>query len=348
MLDRAPSIAHRLSGDTATDVAVADVVIGDRLLVKPGEVVPVDGRVERLSSAVIDESALTGESRPVERAAGEIVRSGTVNAGGPFHLQATTTAGESTYAGIVRLVATAEASSAPSARLADRYAAIFLAVSLGVAALAGLLPGDLGRAVAVLVVATPCPLILAVPVALVSGLSRAAQRGVVIKGGAVLERLATATVLLFDKTGTLTSGRPVVADIMPVPGQEPAELLRLAASLDQLSPHILADAVVRAAKDRLLPLSTPAGTEEIPGSGVRGTVDGHPVAIGKAAWVAPEPTRSGRARSAGAPIATASSASSSPSTACLPERCCSMTRFALMRRAPSAGSAMPVSPGSSW
>ena len=288
LLDRAPSVAHRLSGDTAADVAVVDVIVGDRLLVKPGEVVPVDGRVDALSSAVIDESALTGESQPVEHSAGELVRSGTVNAGGPFQLYATTTAAESTYAGIVRLVSTAEASSAPSVRLADRYAAGFLAISLGVAALAGLLSGSLARVVAVLVVATPCPLILAVPVALVSGLSRAAQRGVVVKGGAVLERLADATVLLFDKTGTLTSGRPVVADVIAVSGQDPTELLQMAASLDQLSPHILAAAVVRAAQDRQLPLSAPAGTQEVPGSGVRGTVDRHTVAVGKATWVAPQ------------------------------------------------------------
>jgi heavy metal translocating P-type ATPase len=288
LLDRAPSIAHRTVGGTTADVAVADVVVGDLLLVKPGEVIPVDGRVDAFSSAVIDESAITGESQPVERLAGDLVRSGTFNAGGPFQLRATTTAAESTYAGIVRLVSTAEASSAPSVRLADRYAGAFLAISLGVAALAGLLAGSLGRAVAVLVVATPCPLILAVPVALVSGLSRAAQRGVVIKGGAVLERLAAATVLLFDKTGTLTSGRPVIADIIPVSGQEPTELLRLAASLDQLSPHILAAAVVRAAQDRQLPLSAPTDTDEVPGSGVRGTVELHKIAVGKAAWVAPQ------------------------------------------------------------
>ena len=288
LLDRAPSSAHRLSDGRAEDVAISEVVIGDVLLVKPGEVIPVDGRIDALWSAVIDESALTGESQPVERPGGDLVRSGTVNAGGPFQLRATTTAAESTYAGIVRLVATAEASSSPSVRLADRYAGVFLAVSLGVAALAGLLAGSLGRAVAVLVVATPCPLILAVPVALVSGLSRAAQRGVVIKGGAVLERLAAATVLLFDKTGTLTSGRPVVADILPVSGQGPMELLRLAASLDQLSPHILAAAVVRAAQQRKLPLSTPTDTQEVAGSGVRGVVDRHEVAVGKASWVAPE------------------------------------------------------------
>ena len=233
LLDRAPSIAHRLSGDGAADVGVADVGIGDELLVKPGEVVPVDGRVVGPSSAVIDESALTGESQPLEHAAGELVRSGTVNAGGPFHLRATTTASESTYAGIVRLVSTAEASSAPAVRLADRYAAASWPSAWPSRRVPDCCRAPLSRAVAVLVVATPCPLILAVPVALVSGLSRAAQRGVVIKGGAVLEELAAATVLLFDKTGTLTSGRPVVADVMRSRVMSLLRVLRLAASLDR-------------------------------------------------------------------------------------------------------------------
>ena len=187
--------------------------LADLLVVKPGEVVPVDGLVEG-AIAVVDESALTGESMPVERPAGDAVRSGAVNAGGPFDLRVTTTAADSTYAGIVRMVADAQAQTAPSARLADRYAGVFLAASLALAAASWALSGELSRAVAVLVVATPCPLILAVPVALISGLSRAAQRGVVIKGGAVLERLAKTVVLLFDKTGTLTAGRPTVTEIV--------------------------------------------------------------------------------------------------------------------------------------
>ncbi len=170
-------------------------------------------------------------------------------------------------------------------RLADRYAGGFLVVAVAVAGGAWGLSGQLGRAVAVLVVATPCPLILAVPVALVSGLSRAARRGVVIKGGAVLERLAQATVLLFDKTGTLTAGRPTVADIVTAGTVAPDEVLRLAASLDQVSPHVLAAAVVRAARQRGLALTLPEAVEEIAGQGVRGQVEGRAVAVGKAAWV---------------------------------------------------------------
>jgi heavy metal translocating P-type ATPase len=287
LLERAPRSAHRRQADRLVEVPADSVAVGDLLVVKPGEVVPVDGRVES-GVAVIDESAVTGESLPVERKPGDAVRSGTVNAGGPLELRATTTAADSTYAGIVRLASAAEATSAPAVRLADRYAAGFLAVTLAVAGAAWGLSNELSRAVAVLVVATPCPLILAVPVALVSGLSRAARRGVIVKGGAVLEQLARCRVLLFDKTGTLTVGRPTLADIV-TEGDHPAdEVLGLAASLDQVSPHVLGAAVVRAARQRGLQLVLPVDVEEVPGRGVRGSVDGRAVAVGKASWVSPE------------------------------------------------------------
>ncbi len=288
LLERAPRVVHRYEGGGLTSPDPALVVPGDRLLVQPGEVVPVDGRVEA-GAAVLDESALTGEPLPVERAEGDTVRSGVVNAGGPFDLRATTTAEDSTYAGIVRLVAAAEASSAPFVRMADRYASAFLVVGFAVAGVAWLLSGDPERAVAVLVVATPCPLILAAPVAIVSGLSRAAKRGVVIKGGAALESLADAEVLLFDKTGTLTRGRPTVAEIVTVdPGSVGAdEVLRLAASLDQVSPHVLAAAVVRAARGRGLALSLPSAVDERPGQGVAGEVEGRLVEVGNAQWILP-------------------------------------------------------------
>jgi P-type E1-E2 ATPase len=186
-------------------VPLEEVTAGDVLLVASGDVVPVDGTV-RASIAVLDESALTGEARPVEHGHGDLVRSGTVNAGPPFDLRASGSAADSTYAGIVRLVAEAENSQAPFVRLADRYAMWFLPLTLAVAGAAWVL-GGATRAVAVLVVATPCPLILAAPVALVSGLSAAARRGVVVKSGAVLERLAQCTTLVMDKTGTLTAGQ---------------------------------------------------------------------------------------------------------------------------------------------
>jgi len=287
LMARTPRTAHRHDAGVVTDIDVGSVAIGDLVLIKPGEVVPVDGRLTD-GVAVVDESALTGEPLPVDRQAGDTVRSGTVNAGGPFDLLATTTAADSTYAGIVRLAASAEATSAPAVRLADRYAVGFLAFSLGLAVAAWLVSGQLARGVAVLVVATPCPLILAVPVALVAGLSRTASRGVIIKGGAVLERLARARVLLFDKTGTLTLGRPVLIDTAVGPEWPDHEVLRLAASLDQVSPHVLAAAVVRAARSRDLPLSLPRQTSEVQGSGIRGRVDDHDVAVGKAAWVAVE------------------------------------------------------------
>jgi heavy metal translocating P-type ATPase len=256
---------------------------GDLLLVAPGELVPVDGTVAG-GTAVLDEAALTGEARPVERVSRDPVRSGVVNAGGPFDLRVTARAADSTYAGIVRLVSEAEASQAPFVRLADRYAVWFLLVSLAGAGAAWLVAGA-ARAVAVLVVATPCPLILAAPVALVSGLSVAARRGVVVKGGGVLERLARCTTLLMDKTGTLTAGRPRVSAIIPADGYDPAEVLRLAASLDQVSVHVLAGAVVEAAAAHGGRLVLPQQVEEVPGQGIRGIVGRHRVAVGKADWV---------------------------------------------------------------
>jgi heavy metal translocating P-type ATPase len=286
LLERAPRIVHRYDGQSLTAPALDDVVPGDLLMVQPGEVVPVDGLVEG-NAAVLDESALTGEPLPVERGIGDVVRSGVVNAGSAFDLRATTSARDSTYAGIVRLVTESEASSAPFVRMADRFAALFLLVSLTLAGAAWALSGDLVRAIAVLVVATPCPLILAAPVAIVSGLSLAARRGVVVKGGAALEQLARGQILLFDKTGTITAGRPTLADIVTAGTKAPDEILQLAASLDQVSPHVLAAAVVRAARHRSLELTLPAEVEEVAGYGIRGVVCGQHVALGKAGWTTP-------------------------------------------------------------
>ncbi|MGO8683237.1 MAG: heavy metal translocating P-type ATPase [Thermoleophilia bacterium] len=282
LLERAPTLAHCYRDGTLQTIALDAVAVGDLLMVAPGEVVPVDGTVVA-TSAILDESALTGEALPVERASGDAVRSGAVNGGGPFDLRATTRAADSAYAGIVRLVSEAESSQAPFVRLADRYALWFLGATL-LAAGAAWAGGGSARAVAVLVVATPCPLVLAAPVAFVSGLSRSARRGVVVKGGGVLERLARCTTLLVDKTGTLTSGHPTLTTIIPS-GRHAAEtVLSLAASLDQVSPHVLATAIVHAARERRCELVLPTEVEEIAGQGVRGLVDGHRVAVGKAAW----------------------------------------------------------------
>jgi heavy metal translocating P-type ATPase len=282
LLERAPASARRYRGSVVETVPLDVIMPGDVLLVPPGDVVPVDGTVDG-ADAVIDDSALTGEPLPVTRRAGEPVRSGAVNAGGPVTMVATARAADSTYAGIVRLVSQAEASQAPFVRLADRYALWFLLVSLAAAAAAWAVGGP-ARAVAVLVVATPCPLILAAPVALVSGLSMAARRGVVVKGGGVLERLARCTTLLLDKTGTLTSGHPSLTAIIPAGPLPGSEVLRLAASLDQVSRHVLATAVVGAATARNCQLVLPERVEESAGHGIRGLVAGHRVAVGTAKW----------------------------------------------------------------
>ena len=290
LVARAPRTARRHDGGDLVEIPIEQVLRGDRLLVGTGEVVPVDGRL--FTSGVFDESALTGEPLPVERPAGDEVRSGVLNAGGPVDLITTALASESTYAGVLRLVEQAQASSAPFVRAADRIAVVFVPLTLAVAGLAWLLSGDPVRAVAVLVVATPCPLILAAPIAIVSGLSRAARIGVIIKGGGALERLAAGRVLLFDKTGTLTQGRPVVSDVITAPADGPSsvdadELLRLAASLDQVSPHVLASAIVAAGRERQLTLELPRDVEEVHGYGVQGTVGGHAVRLGKADWIVP-------------------------------------------------------------
>ncbi|HEU5001791.1 MAG TPA: heavy metal translocating P-type ATPase [Actinomycetota bacterium] len=286
LLERAPRTAHRYEDGLLVARPIEEIAVGDVLLVPPGAVVPVDGRVASVA-AVVDESALTGEARPVERARGDEVRSGCLNAGGPFDLRATARAGDSTYAGIVRLVAQAQASKAPFARMADRYALGFTGVTVGIAGSAWALSGDPVRALAVLVVATPCPLILAAPVAIVSGISRAARRGIVVKGGKALEGLAQARRLLMDKTGTLTAGVPAVTAIETEAGTDPASILGLAASLDQVSSHVFASAIVRAARDRGLPLSLPADVAEVAGRGIEGAVQGFQVRVGRASWVVP-------------------------------------------------------------
>ena len=283
LLARAPRTARRYRDGSLETVPLDQVVAGDLLLVAAGDVVPVDGTLAA-GAAVLDESALTGEALPVQHGRGDALRSGTVNAAGPFDLRATTSAADSTYAGIVRLVSEAENAQAPFVRLADRYAMWFLPLSLAVAGVAWALGGP-ARAVAVLVVATPCPLILAAPVALVSGLSAAARRGIVVKNGGVLERLARCTTVLLDKTGTLTAGQPAVTAVVPAGAAlAPEEILGLAASLDQASGHVLATAVVRAAAERGCPLGQPADVTERAGQGIEGTVAGRLVRLGRAEW----------------------------------------------------------------
>jgi heavy metal translocating P-type ATPase len=284
LVARAPHTARRRTDSGVIEIPVDDVVKGDRIVVGTGEVVPVDGRL--MSQAILDEAALTGESLPVERPTGDEVRSGVVNAGPPLDLTAIAIAAESTYAGVVRLVEQAQASSAPFVRTADRLASWFVPLTLVVAGLSWLLSADPVRAVAVLVVATPCPLLLAAPIAIMSGLARAAHMGVVVKGGGALERLAAGRVMLFDKTGTLTQGQPTLSDVVTASdGVDPAELLRLAASLDQISPHVLASSIVTAATRRGLSLAMPEAVKEEHGYGLRGMVGVKEVRVGKATWI---------------------------------------------------------------
>jgi heavy metal translocating P-type ATPase len=285
LLARAPRTAHRLAAGTVDTVPVGEVAVGDTLVVKEGDILPVDGVVVE-GPALLDEAALTGESRLVERLPGDGVRSGTANAGSPFLVRVTTRAADSTYAGIIRMVREARASRAPLARLADRYARLFVPLTLAVAGIAWLISGDPDRALAVIVIATPCPLLLAVPVAIVSGVSRAARRGVVVKGGAAIETLARGKVLFLDKTGTITLGAPRLQRIILAERDgDTGELLRLAASLDQLSSHVLASALVRAARARGLALELATEASEEAGLGIAGTVAGHAVRLGHFNWV---------------------------------------------------------------
>ncbi|WGL17117.1 heavy metal translocating P-type ATPase [Microbulbifer bruguierae] len=282
LLERSPRSAHRRVGTAIEEIPAEQVQIGDQLIVKSGEAVPVDGLLLS-ATAELDESAVTGESLPRRRVRGDQIMSGVINAGGPLDLQTLKTAEQSTYAGIVRMVSEAQAAKAPFTRLADRYALWFIPLALLVAGLAWAISGDPLRALAVLVVATPCPLILAAPVAIIATISLAAKRGILIKNGAALEQLADAKNLVFDKTGTLTTGRQQLVGIETPPGFGADEVFRLAASLDQVSQHNTAQSLVAEARQRNLALSIPENAQETPGEGLRGEVDGKTVAVGSLA-----------------------------------------------------------------
>lgn len=285
LLSRVPRTATRHRDGGLEEVALDAITPGDRLLIRQGDVVPVDGRIAS-AAAFVDTSALTGESLPVRLDRGAEAMSGSTNAGDAFDLEATREAKDSTYAGIVRLVEEAQASKAPMARLADRWSLGFLAVTVAIAFAAWWFTGDPIRAVAVLVVATPCPLILAVPVALVAGLSRAAHFGVLVKGAKPLEAMARIRTLILDKTGTLTDGRPQIVTIDSHDGMGADDILRYAAALDQASKHPVAQAIVAAAKERGLILPIPEDVAEIPGEGVIGFIDGRQVIVGGDGFVA--------------------------------------------------------------
>ncbi|MGK7222406.1 heavy metal translocating P-type ATPase [Kocuria flava] len=286
LLERAPVLAHRLGpGGAVEDVAVEEVRPGDELLVRPAEVVPVDGRLVS-AEADFDESSITGESLPVTRRAGDEVLSGVLNEQRAVVLRASATAAESQYATIVAMVREAAASRAPVVRLADRYAVPFTAFAFLVAGLAWWWHGDPVVVAEVLVVATPCPLLLAAPVAFLGGMSRAARNGLIVKNAGTLERLARVRTAAFDKTGTITYGRPELRAVHPVSPWDEDGLLRLVAAAEQYSSHVLATSVREAALARGLVLPAARTAHEEATHGVTARVDGHEVVVGKRAHVA--------------------------------------------------------------
>lgn len=280
LLSRMPRVAHLLNADgSLTTISADEIKVGDTLVIRSGEVVPVDGQL--LTSATLDESALTGEPLPQSRVAHDFVLSGVLNAASNFELRAMQTAELSTYAGIIRLVESAQARSAPGVRIANTWALRFVPIALILAIGSWIITGNISNAIAVLVAATPCPLILAVPIAVVAGMSNAAKNGAVIKGGAALEQLARAEVVLLDKTGTLTQGGPAISEIQTKSGVDHLRVLQLAASLDQYSSHVIAKAIVAGASEREITLVSAREVDEEHGSGISGIVDGKNVTVGQ-------------------------------------------------------------------
>ena len=287
LLDRAPKIAHRLTSDGhIEDIALEKIQLGDRLRVLSGEVIPVDGKLATL--AVLDESALTGEPYPVAHEIGDAIASGVVNSGHTLEIAATSTSEQSTYSNLVRLVRVASAQSADSVRLANRWAVWFIPFTI-VLALAVLLIGkNQSAAVAVLIAATPCPLILAIPVAIISGMSKSSARGALIKGGKYLELLAKAKTVMLDKTGTLTHGGAVVTLFETAPGVDSNQLALLAASLEQHSPHPVARAIVDYAEFLDIELAEAHGVDESHGHEISGRVLDQQITAGQPELPLPE------------------------------------------------------------
>jgi heavy metal translocating P-type ATPase len=294
LLSRVPQIAHVFSAtDELVDVPVTEVAVGDRLVIRPSEIVPVDAVLVSAATAV-DESSLTGESMPVEKVAGDLLLSGSVNGPEAVTVQASAPAADSQYQRIVQLVSEAAQSKPPLVRLADRYAAPFTLVSVGLAAVAWWISGDPVRFAEVLVVATPCPLLIAAPVAFMAGMSSASTYGVVVKNAGTLEVLARAKTVVFDKTGTLTSGTPEVVEIRPEGDRTDVELLALVAAAEQYSSHVLAASLVDEARKRGLELPDVSDAREVATHGVQARIGSTLVTVGKPAFVAakaPELTR---------------------------------------------------------
>jgi heavy metal translocating P-type ATPase len=284
LLARAPKVAHRMGPGGVEEVPVEHIRVGDTLLVRPGELIPVDATVVDGRSSV-DQSAITGEPIPVAALPGTRLPSGALNLQGVVTLQAVRRSEESQYQQVVKLVEQARREKPPIQRLADRWAVWFTPLTLLVCAIAWWGTRNPEIVLSILVVATPCPLILATPVAVIAGISRAARHGVVVKTGAAIEQLGLARVVVFDKTGTLTVGRPAVAHVRSVDGGSPSEVLRVAASLEQFSSHHLARAITAAGREGGATLSSPSDVFEAPGSGVSGSVDGRAVKVGSASFL---------------------------------------------------------------
>ncbi len=284
LMDRAPKQAHVIKGRKTVDVPVKKVQTGDKLLIKPGEVVPVDCVIIEGSSS-LDESSLTGEPLPIDKKAGDQLLSGSINQESALTVKALHTSEDSQYEQIIKLVQAASSSQSPFVRLADRYSIPFTIIAFAIAGGAWAISGEVIRFLEVLVVATPCPLILGAPIALISGMSRAAKQGIIIKTGGSLERLAQTQTIAFDKTGTLTKGEPVVHKITAFGKSDQNEVLELAASVEQNSTHILAKAIVDKAKEHQLKLPKIKGVQEIPGQGLAATLKGQEIYVGKLSFM---------------------------------------------------------------
>lgn len=288
LLDNSPQVAHRLHGEKLEDIAVNQVQVDDKLVIKPGELVPVDGFIVEGSSN-FDESSLTGESQPVNKDFNDELMSGSVNGDAVVTMQASQVAANSKYQQLIKLVKKAEATPARFVRMADHYAVPFTIVAIAIAVVAAVISKSPSRIAQVLVVASPCPLILAAPVAMVSGMSRASRNGIVVKTGDVLEKLSTAKTVAFDKTGTLTNGHLMVAEILPHQEVSQTELLQIAASVETISSHVLARSLVTYAIDKGLEMLSVSDAQEITANGVQALIQGKLVKVGKRKFVTGDP-----------------------------------------------------------
>ncbi|GAA1196402.1 heavy metal translocating P-type ATPase [Brevibacterium paucivorans] len=284
LLKHSPAIAHVLKDGAPQDVDVENVEPGDRLLIKPNEIVPVDSTLIS-DEASFDESSLTGESLPVTKSTGDEILSGVVNGTTAVTVTAIKRAHESQFQQIVALMSEAEENRAPIVRLADRYAIPFTVLSLVIGGIAWFVSGSATRFAEVMVLATPCPLLIAAPVAFIGGQAQASRNGVIVKSGAVLEQLSRIQSALFDKTGTLTRGTPEVTRIVPARGWGEDELLRLTASAEKYSTHALARGIIQATQDRSLRLSDTDTADEVATNGVRAVIDGHDLRVGKRSFI---------------------------------------------------------------